>query len=246
MVLLAALASLVGLSLGALGSGGSILTVPLLTYLGGLEAKSAIATSLLVVGAVSIVAMIPHARAGRILWGTAFRFAGAAMVGGYLGGRAAAWFEGKTLLVLFAGMMLLTATMMIRGNQNADLNPKQASGMLIVVEGLVVGAVTGLVGAGGGFLVVPALVLLGGVDVHRAIGTSLVVVALKSFAAFAGHVGHVEVPLGLAAIVTAAAAVGAIVGSQVSAAVPPAKLKQGFGVFVLLAGVFILYRELLA
>ena len=152
-----ALAVLVGVSLGLLGGGGSILAVPLLVYVAGMDAKEAIATSLLVVGTTSAVALIPHARAGRVRWRTGLLFGAAGMVGAYAGGRVAEFIPGSLLLVAFALMMLATAVAMIRGRKSPD---KPAHTELPVVrvllDGVVVGLVTGLVGAGGGFLIVPA------------------------------------------------------------------------------------------
>ena len=243
MLLVVLLASAIGLSLGLLGGGGSILAVPVLTYGAGLEAKEAIATSLLVVGTTSLFALLPHARAGGVEWRTGLVFGATAMLGAFGGGLAAEWFSGRTLLLLFAGMMVLTAVAMLRGR--ADLVPRSSAVPvpLVVAEGLVVGALTGLVGAGGGFLVVPALVLLGGMDMHRAVGTSLLVIALKSFAAFAGHAAHVPVDYALAGIVTASAVAGTFAGAVLARRVPAQALRRGFAGFVLLMAGFVIWRE---
>ncbi len=240
-----ALSVLIGLALGLMGGGGSILAVPILTYAVGLEPREAIATSLLIVGTTSAFALWPHARAGNVAWRTGLLFGATAMAGGYLGGRAAGWFSGSTLLLLFAAMMVATALGMFRGRSSAAPGPWAGSPpvALVVAEGLGVGAATGLVGAGGGFLVVPALVLLGGMDMHRAIGTSLLVIALKSFAAYAGHAVDVPVDLALAGAVTAGAVLGALAGAQLASRVPGASLRRGFGVFVLAMAGFIVWRE---
>ena len=175
------LAVLVGLALGLLGGGGSILTVPLLAYVGGMDAKQAIATSLLVVGTTSAVAAISHARAGRVQWRTGLIFGVAGMVGAFGGGLLARFIPGSVLLIGFAVMMIGTAIAMLRGRK--DVGPADAHHRIpvpkVVAEGLVVGLVTGLVGAGGGFLVVPALALMGGLPMPIAVGTSLVVIAMK-------------------------------------------------------------------
>ena len=157
------LAVFVGVSLGLLGGGGSILAVPLLVYVAGMDAKEAIATSLLVVGTTSAVALIPHARAGRVRWRTGLLFGAAGMVGAYAGGRVAEFIPGTVLLVAFSLMMLATAVAMIRGRR-APAKPAHTELPVgrVLLDGVVVGLVTGLVGAGGGFLIVPALVLLGG------------------------------------------------------------------------------------
>ena len=115
----------------------------------------------------------------------------------------------------------------------------------IGLEGFIVGALTGLVGAGGGFVVVPALVLLGGLGMRAAVGTSLMVISMKSFSGLAGHLAHATVAVELAAFVTALAVVGALVGARATAKVKPASLKRGFGVFVLIMAVVIIAKELI-
>ncbi len=244
MLIVALLASLIGISLGLLGGGGSILAVPVLAYGAGLTAKEAIATSLVVVGVTSLFALIPHARRGNVDWRTGAIFSGTAMAGAYLGGLAADWFSGTTLLLLFAGMMVVTALAMFRGpgEMKAD-GAKPQPVVLVVAEGLAVGAATGLVGAGGGFLVVPALVLLGGMEMHKAVGTSLMVIALKSFAAFAGHAAHVSIDVELALIVTGAAVMGSVVGAVLAKRIPAEMLRKVFAGFVLLMAGFVVWRE---
>lgn len=239
------LAVLVGLSLGLLGGGGSILTVPLLVYVAGVEAKAAIATSLLVVGVTSAVGALSHARAGRVQWRTGLLFGGAGMVGAYGGGRLAQLIPGEILLLAFALMMVATAVAMLRGRKQVD--PSRVHDRLpvgrVLLDGLVVGLVTGLVGAGGGFLVVPALALLGGLPMPVAVGTSLVVIAIKSFGGLAGYLASVQIDWGLALGVTAAAVVGALVGGRLVSRVHPETLRKGFGWFVLVMGAFILVQE---
>ena len=163
-IIVVALAVLVGLSLGLLGGGGSILVVPLLTYIGGLDPKEAIATSLFVVGATSLVSLFGHARKGNVQWRTGLIFGAAGMVGAFLGGLAGGYIPGTVLMVAFAIMMIATAGAMIKGRKDRDGQSNDHHHPLwrILLDGLVVGAATGLVGAGGGFLVVPALVLLAG------------------------------------------------------------------------------------
>ncbi len=247
MVALAvALAVLVGLALGMLGGGGSILAVPLLVYVAGVGAKEAIATSLLVVGVTSAVALVPYARARRVRWRTGALFGAAGMAGAYGGGRAAAFVPGAVLLAAFAVMMLATAAAMIRGRRT--IVPERPHGELpvlhVLVEGAVVGLVTGMVGAGGGFLVVPALVLLGGLPMPAAVATSLLVIAMKSFAGLAGYLAVVEIDWALAGAVTAAAVVGSLAGGRLGRAVPQDALRRAFGWFVLAMGTFVLVQQL--
>jgi uncharacterized protein len=244
MLIVALLATLIGLSLGLLGGGGSILAVPVLAYVGDLPAKEAIATSLVVVGATSVFALIPHARRGNVEWRTGSVFAATAMVGAYLGGLAANFFTGNTLLLLFAAMMVVTALAMFRGrSEKRERTGRPIPMLLVVAEGLGVGAATGLVGAGGGFLVVPALVLLGGMDMHKAVGTSIMVIALKSFAAFAGHAAHVSIDMKLTLVVTISAIVGSAMGALGAKHVPAQMLRQVFASFVLMMAAYVIWRE---
>lgn len=244
-VVVVLLAVLVGVSLGLLGGGGSILTVPLLVYVAGMETKEAIATSLLVVGVTSAVAAVSHARAGRVQWRTGLIFGAAGMAGAYAGGRVAEFVPGGVLLAAFALMMLATGVAMLRGRRQVD--ESKAHGDLpvltVVAEGVVVGLVTGLVGAGGGFLVVPALALLGGLPMPVAVGTSLVVIAMKSLAGLGGYLSSVQIDWGLAAAVTAAAVVGSVAGGRLAGRVAPETLRKGFGWFVLAMAAFILVQQ---
>ena len=248
LVLALVLSTLIGVSLGLLGGGGSILTTPILIYALGVEPKAAIATSLLVVGVTAVAGLIQHARAGNVDWRTGLIFGAAGMTGAYGGGVVAGWIPAQVLMGLFALMMLATSAAMFRGGR--EVAGGQAAGQAgqavwkILLDGLVVGLITGLVGAGGGFLVVPALALLGGLPMNRAIGTSLLVISMKSFAGYAGHATHVEVDLQLAATVTGAAVVGSFVGSMLATRVSPDALRRGFAVFVLFMGTFVMYQQI--
>lgn len=244
-----ALSVLIGVSLGLLGGGGSILTLPILKYVVGMEAHQAVAGSLFVVAATSATAMITHARAGRVRWRTGIVFGLAGMVGAFGAGRVAKFIPATVLLVLFAVMMLVTAVAMLRGRkQPASAAPSRDDGELpilkVVLEGLVVGAVTGLVGAGGGFLVVPALVLLGGLPMDAAVGTSLLVISMKSFAGFAGYLSSTTVDWKILVGVTAAAIVGSVIGGWAAGKVSQEKLRRSFGWFVVVMAVYMFAQEL--
>ena len=243
-ILVLVLSALIGISLGLLGGGGSILAVPMLTYAAGLSPKEAIATSLLVIGLTALGSLIQHARRGNVEWITGLTFALTAMIGAYGGGRIAQAFDGKTLLLLFVGMMATTAVAMFRGpSQHENRRTGVTSPTFVIIEGLVVGAATGLVGAGGGFLVVPALVLLGGMPMHRAIGTSLFVIVLKSFSALAGHTAHVTIDVELAASVSLSALGGSMLGTRLAAGASPERLRRIFSVFVMGMALYIVARE---
>ena len=239
-----ALAVFVGISLGLLGGGGSILTVPLLAYVASLDAKQAIATSLLVVGVTSAVGAITHARAGRVRWKVAAVFGAAAMVGAYTGGRLAHFIPGNMLLIAFAMIMIFAAMAMLRGRK--DLGAESAGSLpvaTIVAQGATVGLISGLVGAGGGFLLVPALALLGGLPMPAAVGTSLVVISMQSFAGFAGHLSGEAIDWKLAGMVTAAAVVGSVIGGRLTDFVEAATLRKAFGWFVLAMAALVLAEE---
>jgi uncharacterized protein len=245
MVLTVALAVAVGISLGLLGGGGSILTVPLLAYVAGLDAKHAIATSLLVVGATSAVGALFHARAGRVQMRTALLFGASSMVGAYTGGQLTRFIPGHVLLIAFAVIMVVTAVAMLRGRKAVAAEEPVGRAPIVksAVIGLGLGLVTGTVGAGGGFLVVPALVLLAGLPMPVAVGTSLAVIAMNSFAGLAGYLSVMHIDWAVAGMVTAAAVVGALIGVRFAAMVNPEVLRKAFGWFVLIMAAVILGQE---
>jgi uncharacterized protein len=245
------LAALMGISLGLLGGGGSILAVPILKYVVGFGAKEAIASSLAVVGLTSLFAAIGHWRSGNVNLRVALVFGSVAMAGTYLGARLAVFFSGAAQLALFAVVLIVAAYFMLRENGpksaedglDSDSPGKSMSYGLIVVEGVAVGVLTGLVGVGGGFLVVPALVVLGKVPMKEAVGTSLLVIAMKSAAGFVGYFGQVEVRWGYLALFTAVAIAGSLGGAYLVRYVPQEALKKTFAVFLIVMGVFILYQN---
>jgi len=239
-----ALALLIGVSLGFFGGGGSILTVPLLVYVFGLEPKQAIASSLLIVGTASASGAIQHWRAGNVELRTGLLFGVAGVVGAYFGGRISALIDGTLLLLLFAAMMVLTSTAMWRGRRAVE-SASEESGAIrhLLAQGFAVGLLTGLIGAGGGFLIVPALTLWAGLPMPAAVGTSLLIITLNTFSGFAGYQGHVTVDYSLIAAVTTSAVIGSFVGSRLTRLVEPASLRRAFAGFVLLMAGLILFEE---
>ncbi len=239
-----ALGLLIGMLLGLLGGGGSILTVPLLVYVFGLEPKPAIATSLAIVALASVAAAVQYWRAGDVRLRTGLPFGAAGMAGAYLGGRAAAYVDGALLLMLFAAMMLLTSAAMWRGRRAPVDAPRPARPIArLAAQGLAVGLFTGLVGAGGGFLIVPALALWAGLPMPAAVGTSLLIIVFNSLAGFAGYATHVAVDYRLVAAVAAVAIAGSLVGARLALRVDPASLRKGFAVFVFAMAIFVMARE---
>ncbi|OJT21329.1 hypothetical protein BO221_26250 [Archangium sp. Cb G35] len=238
MMLGIAASLLIGVTLGLLGGGGSILTVPLLVYVLGVEPKTAIAMSLLVVGLTSASAVVVHARAGRVHWRTALIFGAGGMSGAFLGGRLAQWAPPGRLMLLFSAIMVAAAVAMLRRKEapNEPGDSEQAPVLLpvprVLAQGAAVGLLSGLVGAGGGFLIVPALVLVG-LPTQAAVGTSLAVISLQCFAGLLGHLGHVQLPWGLTAAVVGTAVGGSFLGGRLADHVSPRALRKGFAVFVL-------------
>jgi uncharacterized protein len=243
-----ALAALVGLSLGLLGGGGSILTVPIFVYVLGYDPKLAIAMSLPVVGVTSLVGALSHWRAGNVNLKTAGMFGAVAMCGAFLGARAASLLAGAVQLAVLAGVMLIAAVMMFRSSRavtatvNLATDQRSRTAVLLAVA-LGVGVLTGVIGIGGGFLVVPALVLLARSPTTQAVGTSLLVIAMNSAAAFAGYAGEVAVPWSFVASFTAIAVAGILAGSYLVRFVSQAALKRAFAMFLIVMGVFVMYKN---
>ena len=234
----------IGVSLGFFGGGGSILTVPLLVYVFALDPKEAIASSLLVVAAASVSGAVQHARRGNVRLRTALVFGAAGMAGAWVGGRLAAFVDGRVLLLLFAVMMAVTSIAMWRGRREPDRTGATGHAVpKLLLQGFTVGSFTGLVGAGGGFLIVPALALWAGLPMAIAVGTSLVVIVMNCIAGFVGYAGHVAVDPVLVGSVAACAIAGSFVGSRLAHVVEPGQLRRAFAAFVLVMAVLILVRE---
>ncbi|MFP2961615.1 sulfite exporter TauE/SafE family protein [Myxococcus sp. 1LA] len=235
---------LVGVLLSLLGGGGSILTVPLLVYVLDVEPRTAIAMSLVVVGVTSASGAVLHAREGRVHWRTALLFGTGGMGGAFLGGQLNPYLAPDVLLLLFACVMVAAAVAMLR---RRDAEPLANSAPVLPVprvlaQGATVGALSGLVGAGGGFLIVPALTLAG-LPTPAAAATSLVVIALQCAAGLTGHLGHLDLPWMLTGEILLAAMAGSVLGGRLAGHVPPAMLRKGFAVFVLATACFLMAAQ---
>lgn len=242
----AVLALLIGVTLGLLGGGGSILTVPVFVYALGLDPKRAIAMSLPVVGGAAFVGAVQHWRKGNVALRTAVPFGLAAMLGAFAGARLAGGMNGQVQLALFSVVMIAAAVSMFRSARAPEpAAPRAApSWPALTAIGVGVGAVTGIVGAGGGFLIVPALVVLGGLPMAQAVGTSLLVITMNTAAGFLGYQGTVDIDWPLVLGFGGAAAVGILVGSAFIARVPQRALKQAFAVLLVIVGGLIMYQYL--
>lgn len=261
------LAIAIGLSLGLLGGGGSVLALPVLVYVMGIPTKVAIAMTLVIVGSVSLLAAIPQWQRGYVNLRLAFVFGSATMVGAYLGARLAAlpWITDTVQMLLFASTMMVAAFLMIRRRQRSsstapELMPPEVTlesqlyrppackycWLWLPTEGLGVGLLTGLVGVGGGFAIVPALVLLGKIPMRQAIGTSLLIISANSVAGVWGYLGTVSLDPRLTLTLTLASALGSLVGSYWSRRVPSQKLQQAFGYFLIAIASIVILKTLLS
>ena len=256
------LASLViGISLGLIGGGGSILTVPVLVYLFRVQPVLATAYSLFIVGSTSLVGSFPKYKGGEINLKTAIIFGFPSIIAVYatrafivpaipnevfsIGSIAVT--KSLLMMVLFAVLMVFASISMIRNNKKEikELNSEQKFNYpLILLEGTIVGMVTGLVGAGGGFLIIPALVLLSKLPMKQAVGTSLLIIAGKSLIGFTGDLGNAEMDWTLLISVTGLAIAGIFIGNMLSKKIAADRLKKGFGWFVLVMGIYIIVKEL--
>ena len=268
LALLGALA--IGLTLGLLGSGGSILTVPVLVYLVGIPEKAAIAESLAIVCLIAGGGVIPFIVRRMVSWSTVLLFSMPGMVGAYMGALAATRISARVQLILFAVLMLSAAGLMLRrsvahadssphdpnkpkapgGNASPSDSPTKQEFETIIVQGFGIGVLTGLVGVGGGFLIVPALVLLVHLPMHKAVGTSLATITLNSAAGFYKHAQalpalHLQLDWNLILLFGALGIVGSLTGGAIARYVPHNRLRRMFGVFLVIMAVFLLWKNTL-
>ena len=246
ILLALAFGALVGLSLGLVGGGGSILTVPILVYVLGESAHLATGTALAIVGANALIGAWDHRRAGRVRLPVAFIFGGIGTVGALAGSLLNHLAPERAVLIGFALLMLATAAAMA-WLRLGDRRAAERLGLSwrMVLAGLAVGVLTGFFGVGGGFLIVPALVLVLGLPMRDAVGTSLVVIAINAAAALVGHLRFGGIDLEVTGLFIISGAAGAILGSRISGCIDEQRLRQGFAGVVVLIALYILARTLL-
>lgn len=251
-------ALIVGLVLGLIGGGGSILTVPLLVYLLGYNPIVATAYSLFVVGTSSMVGTYQKYKKGLVDFKTGLAFSFPSFIAVYLSRRYLVPGIPDTLfsigdytltkdmgiMLFFAVIMLFAAVSMIKKGKDEDTLSTGQPYYKTFVQGLIIGTITGLIGAGGGFLYVPALVLWANIPMKKAVGTSLVIVTINSLIGFLGDVQTLDIEWAFLLIFTGISIIGIIFGVFLSKFVISSKLKKSFGVFVLLMAMYIMYKEL--
>jgi uncharacterized protein len=225
------LSAAIGFSLGLIGGGGSIITMPVLVYVIGVEPHQAIGMSLVVVGITSVISAALHSRRDNVCWGIGLIFGGSGVFGAYFGARLTHLFSPSALLLLFAGVMIVIALLMLKKKQHGN-NGKGTHRLSLgktIAAGLGVGALTGFLGVGGGFLIVPALALFGGLAMKEAVGTSLVVIAINCAAGLLGqmrHGGGFDTRMTMQ--ISALAALGMLVGAALLHNTPAERLNKGF------------------
>ena len=255
-------ALLIGVVLGLIGGGGSILTVPIFVYILGIAPVLATAYSLFVVGSSALVGAVRNAQKGMIDYRTGIVFAIPALTAVYLTRKfvipaipdvlftvgTVEVSKSMGIMVFFALIMLLASYSMIKGRKDAGENENQKvvyNYPLIIIEGVVVGFLTGIVGAGGGFLIIPALVLLAKLPMKKAVATSLMIIAIKSLIGFIGDVQNIELDWPFLLSFTSVSIIGIFVGIYLNKFIDGQKLKKAFGWFVLVMGLYIVLKEIL-
>ena len=261
-------AAIIGLTLGLLGSGGSAITVPVLTYMVGHGAKQSIAESMAIVGLISMVAVIPFAAGKQIDWRSVWCFGIPGMIGTLIGAWLGGIASGILQLLVFGSVLMVAAYMMLRkqkpvakigeifpeekvesqNKEEANDNQYRSPLWKIALDGTIVGIVTGFVGVGGGFLIVPALVLFAKLPMRQAIGTSLAIIVLKSAVGFAKYQHHLlslgeTVDFRTILIFVVIGVVGSLIGSSINQKLNQQLLKKVFAVFLILLGGFVMVKE---
>jgi len=227
----------VGVSLGLLGAGGTAIALPILVYLLGMEAHLAITVSILLVGAVSALGAVMHHAHGHVRWWTAAAFAPFGIAGAALGTRWCYLLSPRVLMLTFSGLLIVMAARIL--SERGAAEPRRRPILLVALAGFGIGVLTGVLGVGGGFLIVPAMVWIAGLDMKQAIGTSLVVIAINSAAAFYGHWRHTrDIDWTLAAALLVSALLGMTAGSLLAHRTHPARLRRWFAWLLLAMAVY--------
>ncbi|MBV2127999.1 sulfite exporter TauE/SafE family protein [Arsukibacterium indicum] len=241
-------AVIIGLSLGLFGSGGSILTVPVLLYLLGMSAELAIASSLLIVAGISLFGSVHNGMKRLISWRHVLWFGVPGMLGTYGGAWAGTLIDSRWQLLVFALLMIVAAVFMWRSKLQDMISLPDFNKTKVIADGLLVGAITGFVGVGGGFLIVPALVLLAGLPIAVSVATSLLIIAMKSFVGFAKYYlvfssQGLQFDWPVIALMTIAGIAGSYLGGWVGRRLPKEKLQRGFAIFLALMAIVVITQS---
>ena len=253
MIAGAGLGLLIGVLLGLLGGGGSILAVPALVYGAGVPLAAAVPMSLLVVGVSSATALLPRLRNGQVAWRIAGVFGAAGAGAAFAGAAVNRLLDPRVVLIGFAALMVAAAVRMLREQVPVGGDCALPGGGVnwrgclpkAIGSGLAVGFLTGLFGVGGGFLIIPALVLLLGLPMTVAVGTSLLIVVVNSAAGFAAHAGDTPLDYRLAAVFTLAAVAGSVLAAPLATRLPADRLRRWFAYLVLAVAAFVVAQALL-
>ncbi len=243
-------ALIIGLSLGLFGSGGSILTVPVLLYLLNMPAQLAIASSLLIVAGISLFGSIHNGMKRLISWRHVFWFGVPGMIGTYGGAWLGTLIDSRWQLLVFALLMVVAAVFMWRSKLKDTANQQPFNKVKVIADGLAVGAVTGFVGVGGGFLIVPALVLMGGLPIAVSVATSLLVIAMKSFVGFTKYYmvfssQGLQFDWMIIVLMIVAGIAGSYIGGWIGRRLPKEKLQRGFAVFLAIMALVVISQSVL-
>lgn len=242
------LAVVIGMLLGLLGGGGSIMTIPVLVYGLSYSMKQAVPMSLVVVGVTSLFGAASHQRRGNVRWDAALSFGPTAIIGAFAGARSAHYVSSRVQLVIFGCLMLAAAVSMYvgpalwQGSADSETASAKRPFPAIAALGFVVGTLTGLVGVGGGFLYVPALVLLGGLVMKEAVGTSLILIIMSCLTGFVSYLGTVALDWKATGLFTGLAVVGVVIGSRAVTLVSQAALRRGFAALLVVMGLLVLFK----
>lgn len=234
----------IGLSLGFLGGGGSILTVPALVYIVGQSPQAAVTASLLIVGVNSMLGAFFHRTQGTQNWRVALLFGGSGMLTAYLAAGLSKLLPSTVLMLLFATLMLVVGSLMILSKPPARQHQASRGWLITVLSGAGVGVLTGFLGVGGGFLIVPALVMLVGLPIRQSVGTSLIIIAMNSLAGLLGHLHGLSIDMTVVTLFVTAGLAGSLLGARLAKVIKPEQLRTSFAAFVMLLGGFLLYDNL--
>lgn len=243
MILSYFLAVIIGIVLGLIGGGGSILAVPTLVYINKMDPKLSIALSLAIVGTTALVASMTHLKAKNINVKAALLFTPISMFGTLIGAKISIFMEGSTQLIIFAVIMFISSVFMLKDKKEVQNEERSINYFILIPQAAIVGVITGIVGVGGGFLIVPALVLIMGIPIKKAVGTSLLIIALNSLIGFGGYINQIVIPwrfLGLFIMLTT---IGSFIGGSLIRFIPAEKLKKGFAVFLIIMSFVIIYKN---